>query len=87
LLTGAVPSLVYGGYTGLMLGTTFFGPGTGDLLGTRILTGVGMVVGLVLTLFVYLGIGALLGRLVGAALHRHAPRPDGESVPVPADRR
>ncbi len=87
LLTGAIPGLVYGGYAGLMLGTAVFGPGTGDLLGTRILTGAGMVFGLVLTLLVFLGVGALLGHLVGVALKRNAPESDAETIRVPADRR
>jgi hypothetical protein len=89
LLTGAVPSLVYGGYAGLMVGSALFGHGTSEQLGTRIVTGSGMVVGLLLTLGLFLTIGAVVGRAVGAALRRRAAasEPTGETVRVRADRR
>ncbi|MCK6575857.1 hypothetical protein L6V77_32785 [Myxococcota bacterium] len=89
LLTGAVPSLVYGGYAGLMVGGAFFGHGTSEQLGTRIMTGSGMVVGFILTLGFFLTIGALVGRVVGATLRRRAAasEPTGEAVRARADRR
>lgn len=86
LLTGAVPSLVYGGYVGLIAGSAIFGHGTSDHLGTRLLTGSGMVLGLVLTLFVYLTVGALVGHFVGAALRRHAPKPEPEAARAGTER-
>lgn len=89
LLTGAVPSLVYGGYAGLMVGGAFFGHGTSEQLGTRIMTGSGMVVGFILTLGFFLTIGAVVGRLVGVAMHRRAAEAEatGETVHIPTERR
>jgi hypothetical protein len=89
LLTGAVPSLVYGGYAGLMVGSALFGHGTSEQLGTRIATGSGMVVGFLLTLGLFLTVGALVGRVVGTAMRRRAAAAEatGETVRIPTERR
>ena len=73
LLTGLIPSLVYGGYAGLMVASVFYGPGGATELGARLLTGGGMVLGCFAVLSLYLVVGALLGKLVGAVLRRLEP--------------
>lgn len=61
-VTGFVPSLVYGGYMGMMLNTVLFGVTSVFL--TRLMIGGGMILGFLATLFLYL----VLGTLVYAAL-------------------
>ena len=73
LVTGLVPSLVYGGYAGLLVAGTFFGHGNPELLGARLLTGAGMVFGGLAVLSLYLVVGAVVGKFVGAALRRVNP--------------
>lgn len=70
LVTGLVPALVYGGYMGLMLSTVLFGHENSAMLATRLVTGGGMILGTVATLFLYLVVGAFVGNMVGAALRR-----------------
>lgn len=84
LLTGAVPALVYGGYMGLMLSGVLFGHGNDDLLWSRLVTGGGMVLGCVATLFLYLVLGAFLGTALGAVVRRFSPaeEPEGERAPA-----
>lgn len=65
LLTGAVPALVYGGYMGLMMSGLLIGPEA--TLMARVITGGGMVLGFVATMFLYLVLGALLGAGFGLA--------------------
>ncbi len=85
LLTGAMPAVVYGGYTGLILSNIFFGSVETALTASRWMTGAGMVVGVLATLSLYLVIGAGLGAAVGArrkaavhaaATHRDAAHAD-----------
>jgi len=84
LLTGAVPALVYGGYMGLMLSGVLFGHGNDQLFWSRLVTGGGMVLGCVATLFLYLVVGAFLGNAVGAVVRHFAPEeePEGERAPA-----
>ena len=89
LLTGAIPALVYGGYMGLMLSGVLFGHGGDQLIWSRLVTGGGMVLGCVATLFLYLVVGAFLGSMVGATARRLSVEgsvgegePEGERVPV-----
>lgn len=74
LVLGALPGLLYGGYAGLaMYGVLFGNPGEPTLL-ARLVTGGGMVLGLLACLFFFLVAGAFLGTLAGlpfaAALRR-----------------
>lgn len=73
LVTGLVPALVYGGYMGLMLSGVLFGHENSAMLAARLVTGGGMVLGTVATLFLYLVTGAFVGNMVGAALRRVEP--------------
>lgn len=73
LVTGLVPSLVYGGYAGLMVASALFGHGSPEVLGARLLTGGGMVLGCLAVLSLYLVVGAVAGKFVGAVLRRLNP--------------
>ena len=70
LLTGAMPSVVFGGYMGLMLSNVLFGADQTSLLVTRFMTGGGMVLGVVATMSLYLVVGAVLGSAAGAAYRK-----------------
>ena len=85
LVTGLIPSLVYGGYMGLMLSNVLFGHGA-EGAAARFVTGGGMILGCVATLFRYLVLGAFVGNMVGAALRRLEPKTEGEAEPVALDR-
>lgn len=61
-VTGFVPSLVYGGYMGMILSNVLFGVTSVFL--TRLMIGGGMILGFLATLFLYL----VLGTLVYAAI-------------------
>jgi len=58
LVTGLIPSLVYGGYVGMILSNILFGPTSIILL--RFMVGGGMILGLIATLFLYLVLGTLI---------------------------
>lgn len=85
LLTGAVPALVYGGYMGLMLSGVLFGHDANEMLAARIVTGGGMVLGLIATMFLYLVIGAFFGSVAGVALRRVTPQATEEGEKQSAD--
>jgi hypothetical protein len=85
LLTGAVPALVYGGYMGLMLSGVLFGHDANEMLAARVVTGGGMVLGLIATLVLYLVIGAFFGSVAGVALRRLSPQGEEEPAKQPAD--
>ena len=82
LFAGLVPSLVYGGYMGLMLSGVLFGHDNTEHLASRLTVGGGMILGCVATLFLFLVLGAFVGNMVGAALRRAVPAPEGETAPV-----
>lgn len=83
---GAVPGLLYGNHMGMLMLRALFGahgePGAAaaqepDLL-ARIVTGGGMVLGLLASLFLFLVIGAVMGTAIGALtalLLPHSRRP------------
>lgn len=85
LVTGLVPALVYGGYMGLMLSGVLFGHESSELLATRLVTGGGMLLGTIATLFLYVVAGAFVGNMIGAALRRFEPAPRGEPVEAEHD--
>ncbi len=65
LFFGAVPGAVYGGFAGLIMAGTLFGTPVEPTLVTRVITGGGVVLGLVTSLFLFLVIGALAGTVLG----------------------
>lgn len=65
LVLGAVPGTLYGGYIGLGMSSLLFGTGSDPTWPARIITGGGMVLGLVAALFLFLVAGAFLGTLLG----------------------
>jgi hypothetical protein len=70
LLAGLVPSLVYGGYAGLLLAGGIFGNPVPAILAARGLVGFGMILGVVATSSVFTVAGA-----VGASLLAHLLAP------------
>ncbi len=86
LLTGALPSVVYGGYMGMMLSNVLFGQDGASLFVARFMTGGGMILGVVATMSLYLVIGAVLGSAVGAAYRKATTpvesQPEGEKVRI-----
>ena len=61
VIFGAVPGLLYGGYLGLMMTGALFGTPIETTLIAKLITGGGMLLGLLATLFFFLVIGAILG--------------------------
>lgn len=64
---GLVPGLLYGGYMGLIMAAVLFGAPVEPTMAARFMTGGGMVLGLVASLFLFLVAGAVFGTLVGFA--------------------
>ena len=87
LFAGLVPSLVYGGYMGLMLSGVLFGHDASENMASRFVVGGGMILGCVATLFLFLVLGAFVGNMVGAALRRAVPAEASptDAVPVRED--
>ena len=65
LFFGAVPGAVYGGYAGLIMTGTLFGTPVEPTLVARVITGGGVVLGLVTSLFLFLVLGAIAGTVLG----------------------
>jgi hypothetical protein len=61
LLVGAIPGLLYGGYLGLMMTGALFGVPVKATILAKIITGGGMLLGLLATLFFFLVLGAIAG--------------------------
>lgn len=74
LLLGAVPGTLYGGYMGLALSSVLFGSAAEPSLMARIVTGGGMVLGLLAALVMFLIAGAVLGTLLGLPFARSLRR-------------
>jgi hypothetical protein len=74
LLLGAVPGTLYGGYMGLALSSVLFGSAAEPSLMARVITGGGMVMGLLAALVMFLIAGAVLGTLVGLPFARSLRR-------------
>lgn len=68
-LFGLTPSLLYGGYMGLIMAITLLGPITTTAgLGAQLIVAGGMCLGFVATLSLFLVLGALIGSGVHALL-------------------
>ncbi|OIP43020.1 MAG: hypothetical protein AUK47_03305 [Deltaproteobacteria bacterium CG2_30_63_29] len=65
LFLGAIPGLLYGGYMGLMMTASLFGTPVEPTMMAKLVTGGGMLIGLVSSLFFFLVMGALLGTVAG----------------------
>ena len=65
LFLGAVPGLLYGGYMGLVMAGTLLGMPVEPTLAAKIITGSGMLLGLVASLFFFVVVGAFVGAVVG----------------------
>lgn len=70
LFTGLLPALVYGGFMGLAIGGVLFGRPVEPQLLMRVMTGGGMLLGVLATMFLYLVIGAASGAGIGALVRR-----------------
>ena len=79
-----MPSLVYGGYMGLMLSGVLFGHDNTEHLASRLTVGGGMILGCVATLFLFLVLGAFVGNMVGAVLRRAVPAEANPEETAPA---
>ncbi len=71
---GALPGLLYGGYMGLAMGQAILGHNEAPSLMLRLVTGGGMVLGGLASLFLFLVFGALCGTLLGMAFGGMAQR-------------
>ncbi|MBI4402702.1 MAG: hypothetical protein HY537_00995 [Deltaproteobacteria bacterium] len=67
LVFGALHGVVYGGYMGLIMAGALLGTPVEPGILSRILIGGGMVLGVVVTLFFFLVVGALVGTVIGYA--------------------
>lgn len=65
LFAGAVPGVLYGGYMGLAMAWALLGHAHEPTIVMRMITGGGMVLGLLAALFFFLVAGAFLGTVVG----------------------
>lgn len=65
LVLGAVPGTLYGGYVGLGMSAMLFGSAADPSWPARIITGSGMILGLLAALFLFLIAGAVVGTLLG----------------------
>lgn len=74
LLLGAVPGTLYGGYMGLALSSVLLGSAGEPSLMARVITGGGMVMGLLAALVMFLIAGAVLGTLIGLPFARSLRR-------------
>jgi hypothetical protein len=87
---GAMPGLLYGGYMGLMMAGALFGTPVEPNAIARIITGGGMLLGLLASLFLFLVVGAVVGTSCGIVLRSLArvlanaagTRTDDEEAPI-----
>jgi hypothetical protein len=66
LAVGLLPTLVYGGYAGVVLAAALSGAPVGPALGVRILIGLGMVLGVASVAALFTVGGAVVGAAIGA---------------------
>lgn len=86
LVVGAVPGTLYGGYVGLGMSAMLFGSAADPSWPARIITGGGMILGLLAALFLFLVAGAFLGTLLGLPFAKVLRRAAEREVQVqPAD--
>ena len=65
LVFGAIPGMLYGGYTGLLMAGILFGMPVESSWAAKILVGGGILLGLVASLFFFLAMSALAGAVIG----------------------
>lgn len=86
LVLGAVPGTLYGGYVGLGMSAMLFGSAADPSWPARIITGGGMILGLLAALFLFLVAGAVMGTLLGLPFAKVLRRAAEREVQVqPAD--
>jgi hypothetical protein len=73
ITVGAIPGLLYGGYTGLMMAGALFGVPVEPTILIRAITGGGMLLGLLASLSLFLVIGAVIGTGCGYMLWQLVP--------------
>jgi hypothetical protein len=66
LAVGLLPTLVYGGYAGVILAAGLSGAPVGPALGVKLLIGLGMVLGVLAVAALFTVGGAVVGAAVGA---------------------
>lgn len=67
-LIGAVPGVLYGGYMGLAMSHAILGAAADPSIFARVITGGGMVLGVLAALFFFLVAGAFFGTVLGLPL-------------------
>jgi hypothetical protein len=82
LIVGLLPSILYGGWTGLVIAGAFFGHPVNMTVGPKILVGGGVVLGVVAVGALFTVIGSVLGSLTGGAIEVIRR---GLSRPAPAE--
>ena len=81
LVVGLLPSLVYGGYAGVALGSALLGAPVDGSLAARAIVGFGMVAGVLATAGLFVVLGAVLGAGAHMALRKALPASEnGESA-------
>jgi len=68
LFVGLLPSILYGGWTGLVIAGAFFGHPVNMTVGAKILVGGGVVLGVLAVGALFTVVGSVLGSLTGAAI-------------------
>jgi hypothetical protein len=68
LFVGLLPSILYGGWTGLVIAGAFFGHPVNMTVGAKILVGGGVVLGVIAVGALFTVIGSVIGSLAGAAI-------------------
>ena len=79
VVVGAIPSLLYGAYMGLMVAGAILGPQTADSILWRVITGGGMLLGFGATMSLFLVVGAVVGTGIGALAKTIVPAAEGEN--------
>lgn len=87
LVVGAIPSLLYGAYMGLMVAGSILGPQTAESILWRVITGGGMLLGFGATLSLFLVIGAVVGTGIGALANTVVTVPEEEPMKAKAKQR
>jgi hypothetical protein len=91
---GAMPGLLYGGYMGLMMAGALFGTPVEPNILARLITGGGMLLGLLASLFLFLVVGSVVGTSCGIVLRPMArlvadaaAQRSGEELPAEKSRK
>lgn len=81
LVVGLLPSLVYGGYAGVALGTALLGAPVDGSLAARAIVAFGMVAGVLATAGLFVVLGAVMGAAVHAILKSLVPAYESSDSP------